>query len=66
MCTLPSIYMLPRWGVFGVYGVNNSKLWGNCEKDVPIITKIGTRMWIHLGMDICYKQISSSIVQEAF
>ena len=32
----------------GVSGVNNSKVWGSC----PIGTNFGSRLRIHLGMDI--------------
>ena len=27
-------------------------VWESCQTDGPIGTKFGTRLWIHLGMDI--------------
>ena len=36
----------------GGVGVTNSKVLGSCQTAGPIGTKFGTRLWIHLGMDI--------------
>ena len=36
----------------GVRGVTNSKVLGSCQTAGPIGTKFGTRLWIHLGMDL--------------
>ena len=46
----PSIHQ----GAFGGgLGVNNSKVWKIYQTVGPIGTKFGTRLRIHLGMDIC-------------
>ena len=37
---------------WGVLGVTNSNGWGSCQTAGPIGTKFGTRLWIHLGMEI--------------
>ena len=36
----------------GVLGVRKSKIWNNYQTDGPIVTKFGTHVRIHLGMDI--------------
>ena len=36
----------------GCYGVTHSKVLRSCQTAGPIDTKFGTRLWIHLGMDI--------------
>ena len=35
-----------------VFVLGGQKVWGNYETDVPIDTKFGTRLRIHLGMVI--------------
>ena len=39
-------------GFGGFQRVRNSKIWNNCQTGGPIGTKFGTRLRIHLGMDI--------------
>ncbi len=40
-------------GHFGGFsGVTNQKVWGGCQTTGPIGTKFGTRLRIHLEMDI--------------
>ena len=39
-------------GGLGGWGVTYSKVWESCQTAGPIGTKFGTRLWIHLGMDI--------------
>ena len=39
-------------GVWGVLGVRNSQIWNNYQTVGPIGTTFGTRLRIHLGMDI--------------
>ncbi len=39
-------------GHMGVLGVKHSKVLGSCQTAGPIGTNFGTRLWIHLGMDI--------------
>ena len=38
--------------------MRNSKIWNNYQTGGPIGTKFGTRLRIHLGMDIGLKQLS--------
>ena len=48
----PSIPQRAFGGGGGGRGVTNSKILGSCQKAGPICTKLGTPLWIHLGMDI--------------
>ena len=43
---------ITRGHLGGGYGVTNSKLSGSCQRAAPIGTKFGTRVQIHLGMDM--------------
>ena len=53
-------------GVRGVFGVKNSKVWIIYQMAGPIGTTFGTRLRIHLGMDMYrLKTISPSIPQGA-
>ena len=45
----PSIHQGAFWGVLGV---KNSKVWKIYQTVGPIGTKFGTRLQIHMGMDI--------------
>ena len=52
-------------GFGGFQRVSNSKIWNNYQTGGPIGTKFGTRLRIHLGMDIG-KTINPSITQGEF
>ena len=43
---------IPEGELWGVYGVKNAKVWKIYQKAGSIGTKFGTRLRIHLGMDI--------------
>ena len=48
-------YTLPlntTGGISGGFSGSQIYVWGRCQTDGPIGTKFGTRLWIHLGMDI--------------
>ena len=42
----------------GVRGVTHTKMWERCQTSGPIGTTFGTRMHIHLGMDIIMLKIN--------
>ena len=42
------------------------EVWERCQSAGPIGTKFGTRLWIHLGMDIGYKQVAPRYPRVAF
>ena len=60
----PSITRVACGG--GGMGVTNSKVWGRCQTAGPIGTNFGSRLRIHLGMDIRLKTSHPSIPQGAF
>ena len=50
----------------GFRGAQNAKVWKIDQTAGPIGTKFGTRLQIHLGMDIGYKQLAPRYTRGAF
>ena len=43
---------IPQGAFRAVIGGSQIQVWKSCQTAGPIGTKFGTRLWIHLGMDI--------------
>ena len=49
---LKKLTLDPQWAFGGGQGVTNSKMWERSQTAGPIGNNFGTRMHIHLGMDM--------------